>query len=93
MRTTDATALVMVGLLLGATPSVVSAESGGERSGSDIEPIAGRDAQPPKSERLRFRGRGPTCMCVDGLSEEEIAAAERKRRQAAADRNDGSQSP
>lgn len=29
--------------------------------------------------RLKFRNKGPTCMCVGGLSEEDIRRAERLR--------------
>ncbi len=39
---------------------------------------AGQSQDTPRSSRLRFRS-GPICMCSDGLSEEEIEAAERKR--------------
>lgn len=44
--------------------------------GASAEPVPGRP-------RLRFRSQGPACMCLDGLSEAEIAAAERGRQQPA----------
>jgi len=30
------------------------------------------DEPTAKKKRLRFKTRGPTCMCVDGLSEDDI---------------------
>lgn len=83
MRTTDATAFVMTGLLLWTVPCIASSEPGGGPPLPGLDTIAGDE---PQSKRLRFRGVGPTCMCLGGLSEEEIAAAQRKRTQAAADK-------
>ena len=58
---------------LGATP-VAAADSA---PAAEREAAAeSRDA--PRSSRLRFRS-GPVCMCIEGLSEAEIEAAERKR--------------
>ncbi|WP_303907794.1 hypothetical protein [Thiohalomonas denitrificans] len=31
--------------------------------------------------RLKFRERGPACMCVGGLSEDDIRRAERQRKE------------
>lgn len=31
------------------------------------------DAPSDSKKRLRFKSRGPTCMCVDGLSEKDIS--------------------
>ena len=41
-----------------------------------------REVPATPSKRLKYR-RGPVCMCNSGLSEQEIEAAERRRRQEA----------
>ena len=33
----------------------------------------------PRKPRLKYRSRGPACMCLNGLSEAEIQAAQRRR--------------
>lgn len=37
-------------------------------------------AQPARSSRLKFRSGGPVCMCAGGLSEADIRAGERRRK-------------
>lgn len=66
-------AVITAVLWLGVTPVTAA----------DSAPTAGREAaaqsrEAPRSSRLRFRS-GPVCMCIEGLSEAEIEAAERKR--------------
>lgn len=39
-----------------------------------------QDASKPFKSRLKFR-RGPVCMCADGLSEADINAALKKRKE------------
>ena len=51
---------------------------GEEGAGADTAPNA--VGQPKPSQRLKYR-RGPVCMCSNGLSEKEIEAAERRRRE------------
>lgn len=41
-----------------------------------------------ETPRLKFRDRGPACMCAGGLSEEDIRRAERRRRPAAGEFED-----
>lgn len=76
-RRTGVTPLVVLLLLMPAATPVGATES----------PAAGRQAQSPEDApapgRLRFRSKGPACMCLDGLSEAEIAAAERARKASA----------
>lgn len=66
-------AVITAVLWLGGMPVAVA----------DSAPAAEREAaaesrEAPRSSRLRFRS-GPVCMCIEGLSEAEIEAAERKR--------------
>lgn len=74
---TIAAALLAAGSAVGAEPEPGVAAPAGAHSAS-------AEAAPAKP-RLRFRSKGPACMCLDGLSEAEIAAAERARRQSADD--------
>ena len=53
------------------------ADAHGQEAG-DVTPTT--DGQPKPSQRLKYR-RGPVCMCSTGLSEQEIEAAERRRRE------------
>ncbi|SCZ58009.1 hypothetical protein [Thiohalomonas denitrificans] len=39
--------------------------------------------------RLKFRDRGPACMCTGGLSEEDIRRAERQRKEPGERRSGG----
>lgn len=58
--------------VLGSLPVV-------DAHGADTPGIESSAGEAPKlSQRLKYR-RGPVCMCVNGLSEKEIAAAERRR--------------
>ncbi|MCA1804689.1 MAG: hypothetical protein LC646_04965 [Xanthomonadaceae bacterium] len=59
------------------------AETGPKAKGGSAE---SREA--PRSSRLRFRS-GPVCMCSNGLGEEEIEAAERKRLESIVEPQDG----
>ncbi|BAZ92408.1 hypothetical protein TspCOW1_27200 [Thiohalobacter sp. COW1] len=46
------------------------------------EPTAaagGEQKAEPRSPRLKFRSRGPACMCLSGLSEADIQAAQSRR--------------
>jgi hypothetical protein len=48
----------------------------------EAAPVAKVDEQSeaePRSPRLKYRSRGPACMCLSGLSEAEIQAAQRRR--------------
>ncbi|GEM_PF-3189054 len=46
----------------------------------ELPPIqAGSTVEEVKPGRLKFR-KGPTCMCVKGTSEADIAAAEERRK-------------
>lgn len=82
MRSRIVSATVLCLLL--AVPGTVTAEpaSAGARS---ADTVTVGQVKPPKSSRLRFKSAGPACMCVSGMSEAEIAAAEEKRRDSAAD--------
>lgn len=88
MRTTELTAIaVITALLLAAAPSAVGAEPESGQSQAKEDARSSDGSQPPRSTRLRFRSGGPVCMCATkGLSEAEIEAAERKRKEATADR-------
>ena len=63
---------VLVALWLGQA-SVTQAETSPEQG---VDKARAQDM--PRASRLRFRS-GPICMCSNGLGEEEIEAAERKR--------------
>lgn len=70
--------LTIVAVLHVSVPSVWPAAVA---QGAEVEegpPSIGK--QPGRSKRLKYR-RGPVCMCANGLSEQEIEAAERRRRQ------------
>lgn len=69
--------LLAVGPAVGAEPESGAAASAGAQGAAAETPSA--------KPRLRFRSKGPACMCLDGLSEAEIEAAERARRQSADD--------
>lgn len=73
-----------VAVALQAAGSTVGAEPESDVAVPTDAPAASADAAPAKP-RLRFRSKGPTCMCLDGLSEADIAAAARARRQSADD--------
>lgn len=72
-----AMALLAAGSAVGAEPESGAPASTGAQA-------AAAEAAPAKP-RLRFRSKGPACMCLDGLSEAEIAAAERARKPPAED--------
>lgn len=72
----------MVAMALVVEPAVVRAEA----AEPEIpKPVAEPAASADKPARLRFRSKGPACMCLDGLSEAEIAAAERARKRSTED--------
>lgn len=39
----------------------------------------GEQKAEPRAPRLKFRSRGPACMCLSGLSEADIQAAQSRR--------------
>lgn len=39
----------------------------------------GQERAESRSPRLKFRSRGPACMCLSGLSEADIQAAQSRR--------------
>jgi len=41
-------------------------------------------AKEEREPRLKFRDKGPTCMCVGGLSEEDIRRAQRRKEESGA---------
>ncbi len=87
MRTTELTAIAMITTLSLVAPTVVEAESKAGQSQAKAQAHSSDESQPSRSPRLRFRSGGPVCMCATkGLSEAEIEAAERKRKEATADR-------
>ena len=85
MRISDATVLVMLTTMLVVPPCTVAADSNFNPSPVAADAVSGADRKAPRSSRLRFRSNGPACMCVNGLSDAEISAAERQRRESAAD--------
>lgn len=47
-------------------------EPAAEASESSIVSTQNDTAAAPKRPRLKFKGKGPTCLCADGLSEKDI---------------------
>lgn len=67
--------LLALALLAGANAAAQ------ERTGTEDLPQIEPGSAPPQERKSRLKyKRGPTCMCVKGTSEEEIRAAEEKRR-------------
>jgi len=76
--------MVCLTLIVCAVTSVPLSASEGTGTVSDGATASGAfDLRqlPPRSSRLKFRS-GPVCMCSGGLSEAQISAAERARKQA-----------
>lgn len=74
-------AMVAASALLLDAPAVRAEAGAGTAASADSQ--SGSVQQSPGPPRLRFRSKGPTCMCLDGLSEAEIEAAERARKRSA----------
>ncbi|HSH30316.1 MAG TPA: hypothetical protein VK971_10445 [Thiohalobacter sp.] len=56
------------------------------QAGQETDPAVKPDRQEraePSSSRLKFRSRGPACMCLSGLSEADIQAAQSRREEGA----------
>lgn len=63
-------------LLAGAAFAVAEpAEDALQASKAQATQMSTLESDEPTSnkKRLRFKSRGPTCMCVDGLSEKDIS--------------------
>lgn len=87
-----ANAVAAVCLLFAASPAVTAEpDPGTSRTTADTVTVG--QVKPPKSSRLRFKSAGPACMCVSGMSEAEIADAERRRRDSAANLDKIKQDP
>ena len=80
-----ATTFAVTLVLLSMTVVAGAAESSGDAVSNGTAAQTTGKVDPPKSSRLRFRSGGPACMCVSGMSEEEIAAAAQRRRSQSAD--------
>lgn len=44
---------------------------------SNDEKTAAVEQPEPKKSRLKFKSRGPTCLCADGLTEADIVAQQK----------------
>lgn len=87
MRTNVLTAITIMTALSLVASLVMGAESEAGQSQAKEDASSSEKTPPLSSSRLRFRSGGPVCMCAtNGLSEAEIEAAERKRKEATADR-------
>jgi len=84
------TATVILAALVSAAPAAA------EQPGSKAMPVTDAGTLPealPRSSRLKFRSSGPVCMCVGGLGEADITAAERAREDPGAELQDIIQDP
>lgn len=98
MRTSQVTLIAVLAAMVCAVLPAWSAELPVRRSELGADAIPGNGTtlgrvQPPRSSRLRFRAGGPTCMCVSGMSDAQIEAAERERSGAPADLENINQNP
>lgn len=68
---------IFVLLFCVAVADAGAAEAGAPEQRPEQRPTAPEPSPVPPASRLRFKGRGPVCMCVDGLSERDIGKMKR----------------
>jgi hypothetical protein len=62
--------LVVLLSLMIALPAAAAAEA--------PSPAASAEAEAPRPARLKFKSRGPVCLCGNGLSEKDIERAAKR---------------
>lgn len=80
MKTVGEKVVISALVLLSGGAAMMAAKAGERMPPQAPASSVPAQQQPPQSSRLRFRSGGPACMCVNGLGEEDIAEAERRRR-------------
>lgn len=63
--------LILAGVLMAVSLTGYAEEPIVANADEQLEAIQDK-ATSPKKPRLKFKGKGPTCLCADGLSEKDI---------------------